>query len=103
MPRGSNAGRPKGSLTGPQVIHIMSSDEMILRKYPKALLGLIRARQTAGLTNKDCAEIIGVKNADHYGKVEKGQCELKLTQARKLALALRVKIDDFFAAPETPA
>lgn len=85
-------GRPKGGQNQP-TITIMSPDELIRKRHPDALIGLIRARQSAEWTYAQAAEVLGV-TASQYGKLEKGQCRMLLRDAKRLADTFGVKVDD---------
>lgn len=87
-------GRPADTV-GREHITIMTSDEIIRRRYPEALVGLIRARQTADLNYDDAAKIVGVTSSQ-YGKYEKGQTKLTLNDAKRLADHFGVRVDDLF-------
>lgn len=92
-PRRKGAGRPKGS--GGEHVTIFTSDALILRKYPKALLGLIRARQAAEITGLDMARLIGV-SSPQYHRLERGTSAMLLADARKVAAHLNIPLERLF-------
>jgi hypothetical protein len=85
-------GRPRGR-ANKETVTPMSSDEMILRDYPHANLGMIRARQTARKTLRDCNALLGIDQ--HYSKMERGICRVSLEQAFLLADFFGVSVEQF--------
>jgi hypothetical protein len=85
-------GRPRAR-EARATVTIMSSDEMILRDYPHANLGMIRARQAARKTLAECNAMLGIDQ--HYSKMERGMCRVSLEQAFALADFFGVSVEQF--------
>ena len=89
-------GRPKGAAPAAlKMVTIMTSDDLIKRRYPHAFVGLIRARQTAGLSQETLGEVLGITQCQ-YGRLEKGLSVLSLLDAKALADHFGLTLEELF-------